>query len=85
MERTKPATDIDYDVASFRESASERAHARDMSLEACLDLQIYLSCKVLKGELETQKPAMSDADYIGMSAAVQETFEGSRLLVGETV
>lgn len=85
MERTKPATDIDYDVASFRESASERAHARDMTLEEYLSLQIFLSCKVLKGELETRKPAMSDTEYVSMAAAVQETFEGSRLLVGEAV
>lgn len=85
MERTKPANDIDYDVESFRESASERAHARDMTLEAYLSLQIYLSCKVLKGELTTKKPAMSDVEYMSMSAAVQETFEGSRLLVGEAV
>lgn len=81
MERT--TTDTTYDVESFRQSAKQRAHDRDMSLNEYLALQILLSCRVLKGELETRQEIMEDTEYVAQTAAVQEVYEGARLLAGE--
>lgn len=82
-DRTTIDDSIDYDIESFKQSAKERAEERGMNVREYLGLQIYLSSAVLKEQLSVMQHTLSDREYVAWCAAVQETYEGARLLAGE--
>jgi hypothetical protein len=83
MERTTIDDSIDYNLEQFRESARERANERGMSVHDYLALQIYLSSAVLKNQLSVMQQTLGEREYIAWCSAVQETYEGARLLAAE--